>query len=287
MFNAITECLLRRNGYDDVTDITLTVIGITNTVYVVAVNIVAFVAICLLYGRHLKRTPKLLLSLFATNLLIALAVTSLLVYHLVVEFRQSWFFSAHMSSIVFLILWSSTNVFFVTIDRYLLVVRGRRYLFWKKNFNVFFIVAIISIAGFSVYFYFGLKLMGCTTNAINLTIFSLILLTNLVASSISNAAMMKYLRKNVSGIGSRSNVRNDIAKTVYAMTVTAGFCQSAMVVLMVFYIVTCVVDTPVTEYGNVVLVSFSILVLFKCGTFPLIYVLRNSRITGVLRCRNI
>ena len=129
MFDSIADCYVHSTKYDIFHNIILIVVGLASTIYALTANIVATVGIWLLYKQKMKRTPKLLLSLFATNCLTAFAVALLYLYRFIEGFLQSWYFSVHLSIVVFLILWSSTTVFLVTLDRFLLVIRGSCYLF--------------------------------------------------------------------------------------------------------------------------------------------------------------
>ena len=286
MFDSI-RCYVNSSRCDIFNNFILIAAGLVITIYALVANIVASVGIWRLYRRHMKRTPKLLLSLFATNLLTASAVASLYLYHFIEEFLQSWFFSVHLSIIAFSISWSSTIVLMVTLDRFLLVVRGNCYLYWKKNFCILTIVSGLVDASWSMYFYFGLKYLGCVTNLINLAVFGAILLINLILSLFTNIAMMRYVRKNVSLIGStRVNMRNEVANTVFAMTMSSTCCQIVLISLLVVFVSSFAIEMAVAKYGGILIVLFIIFVLFNCGTIPLTYIVGNSRMLNTLRCEN-
>ena len=279
MLNLTSTCFLYHVTFDQVTKFTLFGFGLANTSYAVVLNIIAFLGTWKIHKRHMTRTAKLLLSLFAINLLVAFAVILLSVYQFMDDFLQSWYFSAHLSTLVFLILWSSTNILLVTVDRYLLVIRGKCYLFWKRNFLVVVVLTTCIILGFSISFYFGLKTCTYQLTVVNLAVFSAILLVNLIVCFVTNIAMMKYVRRNMSCIGSsRPKMKNKVAKTVCAMAISAGLCQVLLVLLLTFFTVSFATESSATKYGNVVVTCFIIIVLFKCGTFPLIYIIRNTRI---------
>ena len=167
----------------------------------------------------------------------------------------------------------------VTVDRYLLVVRGKYYLVWKRNFIICVVITTCINTGFTISFYFGLKTCVYAVTVVNLSVVLAILMMNLVVSFVTNVAMMKYVRKNMSCIGSsRPKIKNKVAKTVFVMTISDGICQLLVVLLVTFFTVSFATESPATKYGNVVVTCFLVIVLFKCGTFPLIYILRNSRI---------
>ena len=134
MVDAATECYFGAGSFEeDHIKFTVITFGVIVTVYTVVANILALFGICILYQRELTRTPKLLLSQFVMNLIIAFVAISVSLYLFIDGFRQYWFFSVHLSIIVCLTLGSSFNLLFITIDRYLIVVRGQRYLNWKKT----------------------------------------------------------------------------------------------------------------------------------------------------------
>ena len=127
--------------------------------------------------------------------------------------------------------------------------------------------------------------MGCVVNMIHFAVFGLILLINLIASLIANIGMMKYIRKNVSLVGSVGvSLRNGVAKTVFAMTMSSTCGQVVLVALLFVFVSSFAVKFTVVKHGAILLVSFIISVLLNAGTVPLVYILRNTRMRNILRC---
>ena len=286
MFNSLTRCFTHTSEHDNVFSSILTVVSISVTVYAFFVNIIAFIGIWLVYKKTLKRTPKLLLLLFATNLLFVFAVALLSVYHFIEEFLQSWFFPAHLALVLFLVLWSSTNLCLVAIDRYLIVIHGTRYQFWKKYFHALFFAEFVANIGYSVFIYFGFKFMGCKANYINLLGIVAFIAFHLVMSFVANILLARYIRLNMSILGRTNNMQKNVAKTVASMTIVDGTCQALLIIAMLLFICSVTMSTSLRKHGNLVLFSLTILSLFKCGSVPLTYILRNTRVRNMLCCKS-
>ena len=93
MVDAATECYFGAGSFEeDRIKFTVVTFGVIVTVYTVVANILALFGICLLYQRELTRTPKLLLSQFVMNLIIAFVAISVSLYLFIDGFRQYWFF---------------------------------------------------------------------------------------------------------------------------------------------------------------------------------------------------
>lgn len=127
--------------------------------------------------------------------------------------------------------------------------------------------------------------MGCVANMIHLSVFAAILIINLIASLFLNIGMMRYVRKKVSLVGSVGvNLRNEVAKTVFAMTMSSTCCQIVLVALLVVFLSSFALNMAVTKYSGILLVSFILFILLNAGTVPFVYILRNKRVLNILRC---
>ena len=287
MFNSVTQCFLRPSEHDQIISYIFPFANSVVAGYALVINFIALIGIWLVYKHTMKRTPKLLLSLFATNLLVVLAVASLSVYHFIDGFLQSWLFSAHILLIVFLVLWSSTNVCLVTVDRYLIVIHGTRYRLWKKYFHALVIAEFVTIACYSMFIYFSLKFMGCTVNFVNLSGVVVFITSNLVASFIANILLTRYIRMNTSLAGRTRNMERGVATTVTNMTISDGICQVLLIATTILYICSLTISSRLSKYVNVLLFLLPILSLLRCGTVPMTYILRNKRILNTLCCKRL
>ena len=96
---------------------------------------------------------------------------------------------------------------------------------------------------------------------------------------------MRYVRKKVSLVGSVGvNLRNEVAKTVFAMTMSSTCCQIVLVALLVVFVSSFPMKMAVAKYSGILLLSFILFVLLNAGNAPLVYIWRNTRMLNILRC---
>lgn len=248
-------------------------------------NIIGSIGICRLYKTHMTRTPKLLLSLFVTNFIAVLVAECVYSYHFIKGFLASWYFFVHLSVLVFLTLWSSITVLLVTFDRFLIVVRGKWYLFWKRRASTIISMIFVCAILFTIYIYFGFKRMTCLATKINLLSFAFALASNTCATVVTNIKMIRFVRINVSLVGNVGvNLRNDVATMVYAMTLSSTFFQTCLFTLLGFFVSSYTSQIIDAGYGGVFVVSSTMLIALHAGTLPLVYVFKNRRLFNTLRC---
>ena len=241
-------------------------------------NIVALVGIWRGYTGNFKRTPKLLLSLFATNLMTVFALTSFSMYLFIETFPRYCLFSAHVSAIVFLVLWSSTELFLVTLDRYLVIVNGVCYKLWKKHFLFLLVFEVIVMSGYSVFVYFSLCMLGCTFKLINIACIASLIAINLFVSFVVNLLLAKFVKKKLSLAGRTRNMEKSVVKTVKNITLSEGICQAVVIVMMILYIFSLRVSSFFEKLNYIFLLFIQMFSLMKCGIVPLTYIFSNKRI---------
>ena len=123
------------------------------------------------------------------------------------------------------------------------------------------------------------------TTLVNLSVFGTILVVYLAASLFVNISMMRYVRRNVSLIaGSRANMRNEVAKTVFAMTLSTACCQIVLITLLFVIISTLTYQSTVTSPEVILIAALLFMVLLNSGTIPVTYIARNARMLKALRC---
>ena len=248
-------------------------------------NVIGSIGICRLYKRHMTRTPKLLLSLFVTNFFTVVVAECVYLYHFIEEFLTSWYFFVHLSVLVFLILWSSITVLLVTIDRFLIVARGKWYLFWKRHASAIISLMFLGAVAFATYMYFGFNRMACLANKINLVVFASTLASSAFASVVINIRMIRFVRLNVSIVGNIGvNLRNDVATMVYAMTLSSTFFQTCIFTLLGIFASSYAGKIVDAGYGDVFVVSSTMLIALHTGILPLVYILKNRRLFNTLHC---
>ena len=248
------------------------------TICSITANTLASFGVWSLYRRPMGRTPKLLLSLFVTNCLTVFAVVSLCLYRFTEEFQQLFYYSIHISIIAFLTLWSSEMVFLVTLDRYLIIVRGRWYLLFKKSFPFLLFGCAFIISTFSAYMFYAMTYMGSTANIIHLLVYGGILAINLTLCLLFNVKMLIYVRRKLTLVGSIGvGLRNSVAKTVFSMTLSSTFCQTFQITVLEFFVTSILTKSNISNCGYMLGILFIYCVMTHAGITPLIYFLRNKR----------
>ena len=282
MFNSIKQCYFHNEEHYFVVGGILTVVSIASALYTFVINVFALIGIWLAYKQKLTRTPKLLLSLFATNLMVVFALVSLSMCHFIDDFHRSWLFSAHISVIVFLVLWSSTNLCLVTLDRYLLLVHGSRHQLLKESFMTCVFAQFVAVAGYSIIIYLGFKFMGCTVNLINLSGIVAFFSFNLCMSLVINIRLVRYIRMNTLIIERSNTMQRGLSKTLTAMTICDDVFLVLLIIVLVIFICSVTLSSGLSKFGPVILVSLSFLSLFKCGTVSLTYIFSNKKVIKAL-----
>ena len=226
MINATNFCILFQITVAKVTQYSVFGLVIGKTLYAFMFNFIALFVTWKVNRRQFSRTVKLLLASFATNIFVAFSVASLSFYLFHDKFIRTWYFSGHVSLVTFFLVCSSTNMFLVTVDRYLLVVRGSWYLRWKKNFHCISCTLTFITSGFVIPLYFVLRECSYSFAVVNLSVLAVYLYGTLFGSLLTNIVMMRFIRKQMSQIGSsRPNLKKKVSKTVCIMTVSVGFFQ--------------------------------------------------------------
>lgn len=284
MNDAATLCYFGSGLFEkEQTKLTITALAIFDSAYAVVINLLSLTGICLVYKRDMTRTTKLLCLQFVINLMIAFVAMCVSLYPFIDVLHQYWFTFVLPSIIACLTLGSSINLLTITIDRYLLIVRGRFYLKWKKNFVFIYVLCIGVCISFSLLFYSSLKMLGCGLHMIVLCIFLFLMTTMTVTTIIFNTAMMRYVTNKISTIDeSQRNRKRKMVRTVFFMLLSAGFCQSVLVFLITAFITFVWTNMSYSVGSEIVLIVFYLLLVFMCGTIPLTYVLRNRRIVRAL-----
>lgn len=283
MINATNICILFQITVTKVAQFSVFGFVIGKTLYAFMFNSIALFATWNVNRRQFSRTVKLLLVSFAINIFVAFSVASLSIYLFYDDFIQTWYFSAHLSLVTFFLVCSSTNMFLVTVDRYLLVVRGSWYLRWKRNFQCISCMLTFITSGFAIPLYFVLRECRYSFAVVYLSVLAAYLYGSLFGSLLTNIVMMRFIRKQMSAIGSsRPNLKKKVSKTVCFMTVSVGFFQFLLASLVTLLTISYTVETFLLKFRSGLIISSIIVSLFKCCTFPFIYIVRNSQIRKYL-----
>ena len=284
MFNLFKDCNFKSTWFSNYNWNLVIVLSSLLAVLSVSINVFASIGVWQLYQRHMTRTPKLLLLLFVTNCITVFAVELLYLYHFIDGFLQSWYFIIHLSLIVYLISWSSTVVFLVTLDRFLLVLRGKWYLIWKKNFGTLIFVATAFNIALSIYAFYGLAYMKCKENVIHLSVYGALLTLDLFLSLLINIKMIRNIRRKASVVGTVGiNLRSRVAKTVVSMTLCSA-CFQALLVSVIAVVSSCfLTKIRFASQGGAMLFSAITMIVSHAGALPLIYIRRNNRMPCILR----
>lgn len=282
MTNLIT-CITQNRTYGEHEKLAILGLYCINIAYASVANIIALVAIWKLYRRELGRTPKLLISLFVTNLLLVLAIVLLYCTRSFVATENSELFSIQMEIIIFLSMWSCVTLTIISIDRYLLVIRGTIYVKWKKYFHVCFSLAFAFCLVYVIAFHLVVFIYDCDSILVILTLLVAILMTNVISSILTNFLMMRYVQRCLlSDTASRARLRDTVARTLLWMTVAASFTQLAVISLIVTYICGIEYGTFTTKNNEIIITTMPILILFQSGTIPFIYFFRNVRMRHII-----
>ena len=286
MSSSIERCFhIASERTDDLIDV-LSVINLIAAAYALIANCFAFHGIWLIYKSDLTRTPKLLLFLFAINIVTTIAVALLPIYHIIDTYFQSWFFSLHIILIVILVLWSSSNCCLVSIDRYFIVKHGSQYRLWKKYFHVLYFGEIFIISSYAIYLYISLQFMDCTTNKINFSSIAVFISLNMALSIFSNLLLTTYLKNNISLAGRIHNLDRSIIKSVMKMTFSDLIFQLVQVSTMITYGCVVIFSTKLSVYSNFIVYLLAVISVFHCGIVPLYYILINERVLKIFCCEN-
>ena len=277
MYNANSTCFNRTVPHDESTELIFTGMNAIIAIFGLLSNSFACIGIWLVYKKTLKRTPKLLLSLFVTNIIAVLAITSLSIYKFFKEIREFLLISAHVSLAVFLVLLSSTTLCLVTVDRYLIVRHGIRYRLWKKHFRNLATVTVITVAAFSSCLFFSLISKKCSLISMMIASIAVAIFFNLAISIAANILLFNFILSNITVIG-RSNTKEiTVAKTIKKMATFDVSCQTLVILAVSLYVGSIIAWTEIRKYEHVILLFIGTISLLKCGTVPLGYIFSNRR----------
>ena len=282
MNKSMSPCLNATVSNDRNVALIFTGVNICIAVLASVSNSVALVAIWKGYTRNFKRTPKLLLSLFATNLVTVFVLVSFSMYLFIETFPRYCLFSAHLSAVAFLVLWSSTELFLVTLDRYFVIVNGVHYKLWKKHFPFLLVFEVMAMSGYSLFVYFSLCMLGCNFKLINLVCISSLITINMFVSFVVNFLLAKFVKMNLSLAGRTRNMEKSVVKTVNDITISEGICQAFVIVMMMLYIFSLTVLPSFENLNYIFLLFIQMFSLMKCGIVPLTYIFSNKRIIDSL-----
>jgi len=284
----VTQCFLDINGSNNIFSTTSeTTLLILINIYLISTNVYAVFGICRTNRKKLCRTSKLMLHMCVIHLLISVSSISLATYYYINQYRSEWLVTLHISIIVWLSLEAVCNVFILTVDRYMLVVRGKCYLFWKKKciFSIITLKSLNALQGICTFITLNLESCVPVISFMFCVVFFILIV--FVLTLVSNIALIKYVRRKMSSFATvRVNAKRQLSITMTIITISVSFCEITSISFLLWFITDSFILKKQPEYGLDLIKIVLFVILFHCANFSFIYIIRNSDIKLMFCVRN-
>ena len=248
--------------------------------YSIIFNILAIIAVIKIYKNELTRTPKLLISLFVTQVLTSLSVCTLYAYQIKDFAKENCnLYRIHIFIIAFSMTWSSVTLTFTSIDRYLLVLRGSIYIKWKRSFPALilstFIIYCLLVFGINLIL-LTLRVKSSELITVSLTIF-LLLLSGITALFINVYTVIYIRTRLISDTCSRVKYKKRVVSTILSITFSSIFLECVVIALLMAFGHGLIFSTG---DSNGVSKFILLAVLIRDGTIPFIYIARSLKFSN-------
>ena len=252
-------------------------IGIPLVLFSLLSNIIATLGTWKMNISCSSRSSKLLIYQFVVYILVTLDVVLPYAYPYLTYQSLTIITSVHLPSVMFLTLLGSSNQVLLSIDRFLLLRRGKSYKNWKDAFTSVIISVIISCLCISLYFWYLLDKRCCDGVRMALILQGSVVFICLLISISFNVIMLLYLKKNLTRMRShRSRLKRKISQTMITITVASAICE--IIHIIVSGTIALLSRGTFLEKGYFLLGGLFLVNLLKCGIYPFIYLIRNFNI---------
>ena len=253
-------------------------IGIALVLFSLLSNIVATLGTWKMNISCSSRSSKLIIYQFVVYILVTLDVVLLYAYPYLNYQSLTILTSVHLPSVMFLTLLGSSNQVLLSIDRYLLLRRGKPYKYWKDAYTSVIISVIISCLCIRLYFWYLLDKRSCDGVRMKIILQGSVVIICLLISIAFDVIMLLHLKKNLTRIRShRSRLKRQISHTMITITVASAICEIIHIILS--GMIALPSRDKFLEKGYFLLGGLFLVNLFKCGIYPFIYLIRNYNIT--------